>query len=135
MRVENWPLVLDGHLRRAADLPFAWGSHDCCLWAADVVHGMTGVDYAAGFRGRYRTALGAARQIKKHGAADLAELLTGIMGNPVPVLSAKRGDLCLVETPLGPAAGICVGSRVAVPGETQLVYIGLLEALTAWRVE
>ncbi len=45
--------------------PFQWGENDCALFACDLVEAATGVDYAAPFRGRYRTAAGAARALKR----------------------------------------------------------------------
>jgi hypothetical protein len=51
-RYEDWPQRLVAAIEAARGRPFSWGAMDCCLFAADVVLAMTGVDYAAGFRGR-----------------------------------------------------------------------------------
>ena len=67
-------------LERYRNAPFEWGECDCCLFAADVVRDLTGVDYAAEFRGRYSTKIGAARLIKPHG--DLEGFVSSVLGPP-----------------------------------------------------
>lgn len=47
--------------------PFAWGSHDCLLLAADWCREHTGLDPAERYRGRYRTELGARRLLARAG--------------------------------------------------------------------
>ena len=42
-------------------------THDCCSFAADCVLAMTGVDKMAGYRGGYKSAVGASRKLAKAG--------------------------------------------------------------------
>lgn len=100
---------------------WAWGSHDCTLFAADWVRFATGVDPAAGWRGRYadasqcRALLGAAggleivvtRAMAGMGFAEVAAALTGDVGlvrapteiDGMGVVAAiRQGDLWVVRS-------------------------------------
>src|SRR6185437_11886108 len=59
-RTKHWATrELHRFLLSRAQVPFAWGVNDCCLFPADAIHAMTGVDIAAGFRGKYHDQAGA----------------------------------------------------------------------------
>lgn len=109
--------------------PFEWGRNDCCLFVADAVLTLTGRDYAAELRG-YRTALGAARRIKKLGSLDA--YLDSLFA-PVAVGFAKRYDPVLFQAEGGPALGICIGTHFAAVSKHGLSYIGLAHAEKAWK--
>ncbi len=132
-RVEHWPQILSDFIE-SADRPFCWGSWDCGLLAADCVLAMTGVDIAAEFRGRYTTARGARRVMR----GDMAEMMARVSktyGMPeINPAMAQRGDMVMVDTPLGDALGICVGARVACTGPDGLVYVPSSTARCAWKV-
>ena len=53
--------------------PVVYGSDDCCTAVADAVAHHYGFDIMAGWRGRYRTALGFNRIIRKAGFATFEE--------------------------------------------------------------
>src|SRR5579875_1052465 len=109
-RTQHWVTrELDAYLRDTASKPFAWGSNDCCLFAANAIEAMTGVDIADDFRGKYTDEASAFALIKlvtggstvadaaaycanKHG---LKEWLNKD-GKPTP-LRALRGDLVVVD--------------------------------------
>lgn len=61
--------ILHG-IEAAAGRPFVWGEDDCGLWVANIVLHATGLDLADGLRDRYKTALGAARTLKRFGGSD-----------------------------------------------------------------
>lgn len=55
MRTRTAGRAVGLHRRDARrSVPFAWGSNDCRLFAADAVQAMTGVDHAAELRMRDR---------------------------------------------------------------------------------
>lgn len=83
-------LVLDRH-----DKPFVWGIRDCCLWAADAVHAVTGRDMASDLRGSYWSARQAMRVVRDLGG--LPALVTSRMGPPIDVDEAIDGDVCLLR--------------------------------------
>lgn len=134
-RYADWPIRLDRFLQAASGRPFSWGEWDCALMACEWVRECRGDDPGAAFRGRYTTAIGAARALKRYGAGDLESTATMMLGEPLanPLL-AQRGDVVSVDTEDGPALGVCVGAKVAVVGKTGLVQMQLRGARKAWRV-
>ena len=133
-RVPDWERRLVQAVESVRRKPFSWGTHDCATWAFDIRRDLTGgEDIAASWRGRYRTALGAHRVMKRLGWDSLEAAGRDLLGTPLPtVLQAKRGDLVLGGP--DPAYGICVGARVAFVAPDCLVFISLSDCSLAWRV-
>jgi hypothetical protein len=117
--------------------PFVWGENDCALFACGLVEATTGVDYAAALRGRYRTAAGAARALRRFAGAGLeaaVEKITRDNGlEEVSPLMAQRGDFVLVDETAGPALGVCLGSHIIAAGPAGAVLRPLDAARRAWR--
>jgi hypothetical protein len=135
VRLENWPSLLAAFL--ADEKPFAWGSRDCCLFAADAVLCITGLDPAIDFRGRYKTAKGAARVLKKYGglegAVEVIALDHGMM--EVPVGLAQRGDVVLIDSPRGLALAVVnLKGGVTAQGPDGVIHHDIRVAHRAWRV-
>ena len=65
-RLPNWRLHFDQLLCSRLQTNFAWGIFDCCLFAADVVQAVTGIDPAAPYRG-YRGARQGMRLLRRAG--------------------------------------------------------------------
>ncbi len=109
--------------------PFAWGKQDCCLFAADAVLQMTGVDLAASYRGRYHNA---ATALKLGAVAELIDK-TGLprMRN---VNLARRGDMMLLALTQRETVGVCVGGQIAAPGVDGLVFVPVNKAIAGWRI-
>jgi len=99
VRNPDWLPRLEAAVARARALPFAWGRHDCCLFPCDVVRAMTGVDLARGWRGRYRSLLGARRMLRRRGG--LKALAEGVARRhglaEIPPATARRGDVVLLD--------------------------------------
>lgn len=137
-RVPNWPAVLGDVVHLRMHMPFAWGSHDCCLFASDVIKSLTGIDPAENLRGRYTTAAGAKRVIARHGKSveKLVEKFSVKHGwEEVPVTRASRGDLVLVDTAdHGPSVGVCVGATAVFAGPNGLTFQSLTMCRRAWRI-
>lgn len=131
-RLENWPELLDAYVRQHEHTPFAWGTHDCCTFAANWVLMITDHDPMAVWRGQYRTATGARRLID--GAGGLEPLLIGALGQPIAAGFAQRGDVILREMSLGPTVGIVLLGGAAFPGldgiERRLIPVDA----KVWRV-
>jgi hypothetical protein len=73
-RAPDWRARLADLVTARRHDPFAWGSRDCCLWAADAVEAMTGDDFAAPLRG-YSTRFGALRKLKRAGFARVFDVV------------------------------------------------------------
>ena len=48
-RLHDWPQRLDRYVAGLCDVPFAWGSADCCQFIAGAIHAVTGEDLRALF--------------------------------------------------------------------------------------
>ena len=122
--------------RRAAR--FQWGVNDCALFACAVIRDATGVDHAAPFRGRYRTARGAARVLRAFAGGGLEAVAEKIARGAglaeVPPLTAQRGDFILLESEAGPALGVCLGEVAGLAGESGMVTAPPPLWRRAWRV-
>lgn len=134
IRREDWPERLAAAIDAARELPFAWGEHDCLMFAANCVQAMTGEDPAVDFRKTYRTARGAAWTVARAGGMRVGA--DARLGERVLVLRAQRGDVVLVELDNERQAyGICVGATVACPCEAGgVAFISMERARCAWRV-
>lgn len=131
-RVAGWPEALAAQVDAARRRPFAWGTHDCALWAADVVWAMTGRDLAGDWRGTYSTRRSAyARLAKMGGLEAVADAALGPSFVPV---WAQRGDVVSVATPRGIALGVCLGVHAAFPGPSGLTFVEMWQCDRAWVV-
>jgi hypothetical protein len=131
MRHYDWPTRLHVAMMAASGKPFAWGEHDCTLFAADCVLAMTGHDHMAKFRRKYKTAKQAAKLIGKDGLEAAA---TRALGDPVSVLLAHRGDVVLAEVDGRASLGICSGEQSFFVGPADLVAIKTVDCKLAWRI-
>jgi hypothetical protein len=110
-RLPDWEARLAAYLEPLRTLPFAWGRHDCCTFTAGAVKAMTGVDPMPEFRGRYTTARGSVRALRRIGAGTLASTLSGKFETVDPSL-AHRGDIIMSNGLLG----ICLGPFLVAVG-------------------
>lgn len=133
MRHQDWPLRLSRMVAESRTIPFAWGTHDCCLFAANVVQELTGIDHAADLRGKYASALEATRILKARGGVRGAA--TAAFGAEINPKLAQRGDVVLVNGDHGESLAICLGTHCAAPAESGLATLPMSQAVTAWRIE
>lgn len=110
-RLPDWEARLAAYLDPLRLRPFAWGSHDCCTFVAGAVVAMTTVDPMAEFRGRYTTARGSVRALRKLGAGTLAGTLDRKF-EAVDAALAQRGDIVMS----GGLLGICFGPFLIAVG-------------------
>jgi hypothetical protein len=101
IRLSDWETKLVSYASGLRHEPFAWGTHDCCTFAAGAVEAMTGVDPMLEYRGKYTTALGSARAL---GGKTLEEVLDEKF-DQVPISHAQRGDLAFHNNCVGVNAG------------------------------
>ena len=134
MRVVNWTSILAARLEAARHMPFAWGTHDCAIWAFDLRRDLTGgEDVAATWRGLYTTALGALRVMRGLGWPDLEAMGRALLGAPLATpLLAQRGDIVLGGE--DPAFGVCNGAKAVFVSPDCLVSVPLAGCHLGWRV-
>lgn len=132
-RVPDWPSRLAAAIEAARGRPFCWGAHDCLLFAAGVVQAITGVDPAAEWRGRYDSRASAVHHLATRGGMEA--VVTVSLGSPrAYTVLAQRGDVVMVQTPDGPALGICNGADAACAGPLGLTFAPMTRWLRAWQV-
>jgi hypothetical protein len=132
-RIPHWEQILASAILAARDRPFVWGQHDCATWAFDLRRDLTGgPDHAALWRGRYRTAGGCLRVLRRTGWETLEAGGRALLGTPLadPRL-AQRGDLVLGGAP--EAFGVVAGAHVIFVAPDGLVSLPLSRARLAWR--
>lgn len=134
-RRPDWDARLAAYLEPLRARPFEWGRHDCCTFAAGAVEAMTGVDPMPEFRGRYSTAIGSARALRRFGAGDLASTLDRKFEG-ISASLAQRGDIVMTGGLLAIAWGdfaFAVGSEGDREGLIRMERSRWIEA-RAWRV-
>ena len=130
-RLPDWPARLSALVSAAHGQAFQWGEHDCCLWAADAVQAITGVDLAADMRGTYSTAYEAQRALHSIGGLKGAGERAGARIGP---LQALAGDIGLVRQERKPMLAVCQGEVWLCAATHGLVALPLGDALMAWGV-
>jgi hypothetical protein len=131
-RHADWRLCLDVLVRERTHQPFAWGSNDCALFAADCVRAITGVDVAAHLR-VYKDARGATVMLQAYGG--LMALATQLLGAPAGIRNATAGDVVLVRMSKREALGILFDHDTLIgPGAQGITVASMSDALCAWRV-
>jgi hypothetical protein len=133
MRHRDWVARLWETVARFRGVPFAYGQHDCCLFAARCVDAMTGSQHARDLADHYTNERTALRYI--HACGGVGPAIAQRLGEPVPGHCARRGDVCLVPVEGGDGVGVCLGIDIAVASERGLLYYPLHTATQHWRVE
>lgn len=137
-RDHRWPELLTQFIEQRRRVPFAWGQNDCCLFAADWVHACTGHDPAQGLRGKYSTALGAARLLATHGGVrGIIRKFGEPLGlTPIDGKFDQRGDLVIADTGKGESIGVSIGTHAAFVGANGLLFapFEFKKAGSFWRV-
>lgn len=111
MRHPDWKLRLISYVGTCAKIPFAYGQHDCALFAAGCIAAMTGVDLAAEWRGTYTSLKGGLAALKRAGYADHLALAADHFEKIAPAFAAA-GDLAVIDGPEGAALGVVQGEGV-----------------------
>jgi len=130
-RLPDWQTRFSDFGKARARMPFAWGSNDCCSFAAASVQAITGRNPMAGVAA-YDTEAGAARLILR--AGNLRALASQYLGDPVPPALAAVGDVVLVINEGREALGVCNGVNVIGPGPAGIDVLGIDAAIAAWKV-
>lgn len=129
-RREDWPERLNEVIDQRRATPFTWGLQDCASFAAACVLAMTDTAPLEGLP-LWSSPEAAAAVLAEEGGLVAAVTRRFL---PVPVASARRGDLVMVEVGSVTALGVCLGHFAAAPGPAGLEYPAMRAARAAWRV-
>lgn len=136
-RFDHWPNRLASFIESRRARPFCWGHHDCCLFAADWILEATGKDIASDYRGKYDSALSAARILENEGGV-LAVFRKAAEREGMIVVSpslAQRGDILSRDSENGHLLGVCIGSFGAFVTEQGLRFLQIEshDEMVCWR--
>lgn len=125
-----------GVIAAARRRAFAWGVHDCCTFAADCVHALTGRDALLELPA-WRTRDEAQALIAALGG--LRQAVTGVLGvEPAAPGYAATGDVVLAVDPFDPEAreilAVAHGGELLAPGARGLSVLPRSAALCCWKV-
>lgn len=129
--VEGWRQRLHALFDSRLRAPFAWGSNDCVLFAADAVKAQTSKDHASAHRGTYADAAGAARVLAALGGL---EALGALAGPAIPPLAAALGDVGLAAHEGRELLAVSTGQHWVAPSARGLAVLPMNAARKAWRV-
>ena len=131
-RLPDWQLRLEAFVNARRSTPFAWGTNDCGIFAADCVLALTGTDPAPKGMREHRTAKQAARAVNRRGG--LMGIATAAFGPAAPAVFAHVGDVVLVNIGKRQALAICNGSTAIGPSEIGMACVSMDCATVFWRV-
>lgn len=131
-RLNNWQSRFATLVSDRRNAPFVWGSHDCCLWAADAVQSITGRDFAKPFRGTYDSALTALQVLDEHGGVEA--IATKALGEPCEIGQLAVGDVVCVLNTGRKSLAVWQGQFVLAVGQFRLESLPMSEVVTAWKV-
>ena len=135
-RIDNWQMALSSELSKTRQ--FKWGKDDCCLFACDVIKATTGIDPASSFRGKYETALGAYKELKRQGFEGIMDVAdrqcAANKWYPVPVLMAQRGDIVCAMFEGQESLGVMSDGFGVFVGELGYVRIDASNLIRAWKI-
>lgn len=128
---DDWPERLHAAIERRRRKRFAWGENDCLSFALGVLHETTGVSVPIGAkwtepRDKYK----AAKLLRD---MALSDLMTALLGAPIPVSRAQRGDVVSVRVGRRRALAVCIGAEAVGPGKARLATVPMSFADAAWR--
>lgn len=138
-RVPDWFERYCDFINEMRKIPFKWGVNDCGpAWAGAVVALIRGSENPMGsYMGKYKSAIGAARVMRKDGFSDLKELMSAKLGaEPQHPSTGVIGDIALIrdDSPFGYSLGIVNGERVFFKTENGIGTMGLLECESIFKV-
>jgi hypothetical protein len=125
-----------------ANTQFEWAKNDCCIFAANAIEAITGVDIADDFRGKYTDQLSALRLIATvTGGSTVADAAAhcatkhGLVEHAYPLM-AKRGDLVVIDNGGTLIAGVVHlnGMHVISVGESGAVRLPITSVVRSWSL-
>lgn len=131
MRRNDWQERFAAYLRARREMPFAWGTHDCCTFAAGAVEAISGRNPMAAIA-PYADERTAARMVRD--AGGLTPLASSLLGDPVTPLLAAVGDVVLLENGDRELLGICNGTTAIAAALDGMAAIEMTAALAAWKI-
>ena len=132
MRNQDWAEKLAEFLEQTHE--FSWVKCNCVLFSADAVKVQTGKDYAKAYRG-IKTKRGMLAKIGREYGGDVSKAATAMLGEPINVRLAKRGDVVAAVIKGENVLGICTGKMAVFISEDEgLIHIHTAKCINAWAI-
>lgn len=128
MRHQDWAERLDAYIDTRRDMPFAWGTNDCTVFAAGAIAAMT--DDNPDLPG-YETVEEAARLLREQ---SLRSRVNELYAPEIYPSFAQRGDLVLTDMDGRETVCVCLGDYLAGPGDHGLQLVPRSCGIAAWKV-
>ncbi len=130
----DWRNRLNAYVEAQRRGGFAFGARDCALFVAGAVEAMTGIDYAAEYRGRYNTLQGGLHRVRASGYLDHIDMVASLF-KEIPRMQAKVGDIAVIDGEDGGLAlGVVGGSRIFVRHKAGLSTVDLTVIKRAFEI-
>lgn len=134
-RLDGWRPAFIAAIDAHRPHPFAWGTHDCAILAADCIRAVTGRDPAKNFRGHYDSAETATAFLAMCGYVTAVDALARRFAEIHPS-QAIVGDIAVIKTRQGPATAPVMGAELAAYARNgTLGAVPLADAVRAFRIE
>ena len=132
MKVQGFAEALGELYGVRRTVPYAWGTQDCVMWAADAALAVSGDDPLGDLRGAWSSEAEAMTVLEAQGG------LIAAMDARYPRKDknfAQRGDIALIKDAQGqPSLGVCVGQFAAAPGPEEMLLTPMTKARIVWEV-
>jgi hypothetical protein len=132
----DWHSRLNAFVDGVKRMPFDWATNNCGEhFAFGAVKTMTDVDIGSHYRGRYTTAAGAVRVMRKDGFDNLGDLVASHLPEIHPS-RARLGDLAAIpdDSPFGFTLGVVNGETVLMLGEHSMAVVPISQAARTFAV-
>lgn len=133
-RLPNWPERLGDFLTEAHRRPYDPLTWNCALFVFGAIEAQTGTNPAKRFarNGVLRDEKHMQQIIAKHGG--VRGIATRVLGEPIPIFQARRGDLIVAEGEDDETLGVMDSARAVVLARDGLSRLRLDKARAAWSV-
>lgn len=131
MRVQNWPELLDAHIKSHLSTEFVWAENDCCTFTCDFIEKMTGFDPMRPYRSNYHDLKSNLKLQSELGTIE--ETMDELFDN-ISIAIAQRGDAVLFNMKNYSALGVCDGVISHFIGPEGSIRVKTLDCKNAWRI-
>jgi hypothetical protein len=131
-RLDDWQDRFFAYLEATRLTPFAWGTNDCCLFAAGSIDAITGSTFTAQLAAAYTDEASALAYIASFGSLDAA--VSSWLGDAKAPNFAGPGDIVIANLEMGPTVGVCLGVDCAFSSNAGMTYRSRTLIAACWTI-
>lgn len=133
-KIPSWAERLTFYVMENQFKPYVWGQHDCVLFAMNGIWVTTGVDPIPEYRVSLWKSEAEARAMLEAEGGLITAMDKRFKRRP-NTQTFWRGDPVLVYDKDGlPSLALCTGRSCAAPGEEEVLYMPMKDAVIVWAV-